>query len=163
MRLAPNHSTATLDRLISRLTVGNIVVISRPPRRAVLVRSSLASSNRACSSGSRTNARTTRMPAICSRSTPLMPSMHSCIRRNAGTMRMTIEPRVIAATGIATSRIADRPTSWRTAMMTPTTRVIGAATAIVAAITTSIWTCCTSLVMRVISDGAPNVPTSRAE
>ena len=47
--------------------------------------------------------------------------------------------------------------------MTPTTSVIGAAMAIVAAITTSIWTCCTSLVMRVISDGAPNGPTSRAE
>ena len=31
------------------------------------------------------------------------------------------------------------------------------------AITTSICTCCTSLVMRVISDGAPNAPTSRAE
>ena len=48
-------------------------------------------------------------------------------------------------------------------MITPTTIVIGAAIAIVHAITTSICTCCTSLVMRVISDGAPNVPTSRAE
>ncbi len=28
---------------------------------------------------------------------------------------------------------------------------------------TSIWTCCTSLVMRVMSEGAPNSPTSRAE
>ena len=35
--------------------------------------------------------------------------------------------------------------------------------AMVQAITTSICTCCTSLVMRVMSDGAPNVPTSRAE
>ena len=48
-------------------------------------------------------------------------------------------------------------------MTTPTTIVIGAAMAIVQAITTSICTCCTSLVMRVMSDGAPNVPTSRAE
>ena len=38
----------------------------------------------------------------------------------------------------------------------PPTHVIGAATIIVQAISTSIWTCCTSLVMRVISDGAPN-------
>ena len=30
-------------------------------------------------------------------------------------------------------------------------------------ISTSIWTCCTSLVLRVISDGAPNVATSRPE
>ena len=158
MRLAPNHSTATLDRLISRLTVGNIIVISRPPRSAVAVRSALASSKRAVSSGSRTNARTTRMPVICSRRTRLMPSMQSCIRLNAGTMRTTIEPSTIAATGIATTRIADSATSWRTARITPTTSVIGAAIAIVAAITTSICTCCTSLVMRVISDGAPNAP-----
>lgn len=40
---------------------------------------------------------------------------------------------------------------------------MGAAMAIVAAITTSSWTCWTSLVIRVISDGAPKAPTSRAE
>ena len=72
-------------------------------------------------------------------------------------------PSTIAATGIANTRTIDRPTSWRSAMITPTTIVIGAAIAIVHAITTSICTCCTSLVMRVISDGAPNAPTSRAE
>ena len=48
-------------------------------------------------------------------------------------------------------------------MTTPTTIVIGAPIAIVQVITTSICTCCTSLVMRVMSDGAPNAPTSRAE
>ena len=48
-------------------------------------------------------------------------------------------------------------------MMMPITIVSGAAIIIVAAMTTSIWTCWTSLVMRVISDGAPNRPTSRAE
>jgi len=47
-------------------------------------------------------------------------------------------------------------------MMLPTA-MIGAATAMLIAIRTSIWTCCTSLVVRVISDGAPNWPTSRAE
>ncbi len=47
-------------------------------------------------------------------------------------------------------------------MMPPTT-VTGAATANVQAMTTSICTCCTSLVMRVIRDGAPNWFTSRAE
>ena len=41
--------------------------------------------------------------------------------------------------------------------------VSGAAIIIVVASTTSIWTCWTSLVMRVISDGAPKWPTSRAE
>jgi len=78
-------------------------------------------------------------------------------------MRDTIRPRITPATGIAITRMTESPTSWRTARITPTTIVIGAATAIVAAMTTSICTCWTSLVMRVISEGAPNVPTSRAE
>ena len=41
--------------------------------------------------------------------------------------------------------------------------VIGAATSNVQPINTSICTCVTSLVMRVMSDGAPTSPTSRAE
>ena len=48
-------------------------------------------------------------------------------------------------------------------MMTPPTMVIGAATSSVHVISTSICTCWTSLVMRVISDGAPKRPTSWAE
>ena len=38
-------------------------------------------------------------------------------------------------------------------MITPPTHMIGAATSIVQVISTSICTCCTSLVVRVISDG----------
>ncbi len=45
----------------------------------------------------------------------------------------------------------------------PPTHMIGADTSSVKVITASIWTCCTSLVVRVISDGVPNRPTSRAE
>ena len=48
-------------------------------------------------------------------------------------------------------------------MMMPPTHMIGAETISVKVIRTSIWTCWTSLVVRVISDGAPNWPTSRAE
>ncbi len=48
-------------------------------------------------------------------------------------------------------------------MTTPPTHMIGAATSIVQVTITSICTCCTSLVVRVISDGAPNPATSRAE
>ncbi len=43
--------------------------------------------NRFCSSGSRTKARTTRMPVICSLSTALTRSTRTCISRNAGTIR----------------------------------------------------------------------------
>ena len=45
----------------------------------------------------------------------------------------------------------------------PPTIMIGAATISVQASSTSICTCCTSLVSRVISDGAPNCCTSRWE
>ena len=41
-------------------------------------------------------------------------------------------------------------------MTIPPTHMIGAATSIVQVVSTSICTCCTSFVHRVISDGAPN-------
>ena len=53
------------------------------------------------------------------------------------------------------TRMTDRPTSWRRAAKMPMTRVIGALMAMVPAMTTSICTCCTSLVIRVMSEGAP--------
>ena len=92
-----------------------------------------------------------------------MASMWSCIRRKFGTMRKTIVPSTTTATGMKITSTIDRSTSSRSAIATPMTMVMGAATAIVHAITTSICTCCTSLVIRVMSDGAPNWPTSRAE
>ena len=64
---------------------------------------------------------------------------------------------------MATSRISESGPSSRTARITPPTIVIGAATSSVHVISTSICTCLTSLVMRVISDGAPKWPTSWAE
>jgi hypothetical protein len=78
-------------------------------------------------------------------------------------MRTITKPSTITAVGMAATSTTDSPRSSRTARITPITIVIGAATIIVVNITTTIWICCTSLVMRVISDGAPNLPTSRAE
>ncbi len=163
MRRAPNHSTPTLDALMMNSSIGNISAISRPARSETSVRPSLTSSNRSTSRSSRTKARTTRMPVICSRSTELARSMRSCMVRNRGTIFHTTVPTLSPSAGRATTTSHARPVScWRARMMPPTI-VIGAATANVQAMTTSIWTCCTSLVMRVISDGAPNWLTSRAE
>ena len=152
-----------LDTLMISSTVGNIAAIRWPVRSAVAVSSSLAPAKRSVSSGSRTNARTTRMPVICSRRTPLTRSTRACINWNVGTIRDTSDPRMMTAAGIANSRITDSCTLSRTARIDPITRVSGAAIIIVVASTTSIWICWTSLVMRVINDGAPNWPTSRAE
>ena len=74
-----------------------------------------------------------------------------------------ISPIATTSAGMETTISQDRPTSWRSAMMIPPTHMIGAAIIIVQVITTSIWTCWTSLVLRVISEGAPNCDTSRAE
>ena len=127
------------------------------------MRSAFALPNRAVSSGSRTNARTTRIPPICSRSTRLTSSIIVCIRRNRGTIRMTIIPTAPASTGTHTATSHDRPASSRSAITIPPTHMIGAATSIVQEVSTSICTCCTSFVHRVISDGAPNRFTSRVE
>ena len=74
-----------------------------------------------------------------------------------------ISPIAATSTGTHTATSQESPTSWRSAMTMPPTHMIGAATSIVQDISTSICTCCTSFVFRVISDGAPNRFTSRAE
>ena len=64
---------------------------------------------------------------------------------------------------MATSRINDSEPSSRTAKNRPPRIMIGAVMNKVSDINTKTCTWVTSLVIRVISDGAPNWPTSRAE
>ena len=92
-----------------------------------------------------------------------MSSVRSWTRRNPGIIRLTMKPTANTSTGTLTSSSHDSTRPSRIAMMIPPTAMIGAATSIVNVISTSICTCCTSLVLRVISDGAPKRPTSRAE
>jgi hypothetical protein len=87
MRSPPIQMTATLDRLMISITVGNVAAIRRPARSDVCVSSSFACEKRSTSCGSRTNARTTRMPVICSRNTRFTRSMRNCIAWNEGTIR----------------------------------------------------------------------------
>ena len=70
----------------------------------------------------------------------------------------------------ATSRIGtdtpishDRPGARVTAMKMPPSAMNGAVTSIVALIITSIWTCWTSLVLRVMREPAPKAEISRSE
>ena len=163
MRCPPNHSTATLDRLMTSMTDGNISAISRPTRSDTSISSVLATSKRCRSCSSRTNARITRMPVICSRTTRLIRSMRTCIVRNSGRIRTMIIPTMPTSTGTITSSRPDSGMSWRSAITMPPTHMIGADTISVKLSSTSICTCCTSLVVRVISDGAPNWPSSCVE
>ncbi len=82
---------------------------------------------------------------------------------NSGIIRTMIEPMAITRTGTLTSSSSDRVASSRTAMITPPTTVMGAAMSRVHVMSTSICTWVTSLVIRVINDGAPNPATSWAE
>ncbi len=162
-RIPPNQITATELRLTTSITIGKRLAIQRPAVIETRVRSSLARANRARSWGSRTNARTTLSPVICSRSTRLTSSMRVWTSRKFGTIRVTTKPTQASRTGIAATRIQDSPMSWRIAITMPPIIMIGTVTAIVVPISTSICTCWTSLVVRVISDGAPKVETSRPE
>ena len=162
-RWPPNHSTAMLDRLRISITAGNMSAIRRPTPSETSKSPSFAAVNRSRSRESRTNARITRTPVICSRSTRLMLSRRVCISRNSGRIRLMIRPTITPSAGTATSSREDSGTSWFRARMMPPTHMIGADTSSVKLISASIWTCCTSFVVRVISDGVPNRPTSRAE
>ena len=161
--MAPNHSTATLNTFKINMTSGNMIASRRPTASWVLVSSPLAWAKRSVSYGSRTKARTTRMPPICSRRMRLTTSIRPCISRNSGGSPRTTAKIDRARAGTATATSQDSPTSSCRAMKMPPTMVIGADRMTVADITTSIWTCWTSLVLRVISDGAPYELSSRAE
>jgi len=65
--------------------------------------------------------------------------------------------------GTITRRIPVRGTSWRRAMIRPPTIMIGAETMTVRPIRTTIWTCWTSLVLRVMSEAVPKWLTSTCE
>ena len=128
----------------------------RPARVAVSARLWFAVSKRAASAGSRTKARITRRPAICSRSTRLRPSTRSCITLKSGVILTIRTPMMMPSRMTATRMIQLSPTSSRSAMKTPPTAVSGAETIITAVISTRCCTCWTSLVLRVIRLGAPN-------
>ena len=103
------------------------------------------------------------MPVICSRRTRLITSMRTCILRNSGRIFRMISQTSTTSTGTTMSSNDDSGTSCRSANTMPPTHMIGAITISVNVISASICTCCTSLVVRVIRLGAPNLPTSRAE
>ncbi len=92
-----------------------------------------------------------------------MPSIFFCICRKYGTIREMMSPTLTPSTGTMTSSSPESSTFSWSAMTTPPTSMIGAMTMIVRDSSTSICTCCTSFVVRVMRDGAPNWPISCAE
>ncbi len=142
------------------MIVGIITANSRVTRRVVAVRSSFASAKRRCSWSTRSNARITRIPVSASRSTRLIRSIFVCIRRNIGTAFVTTTPMNAPMIGRITTSSSDSCAFIRSAMKMPPTIMIGAEIITVSASSTSICTCCTSFVVRVIKVGVPNRLTS---
>ena len=160
---AANQNTAIWDRFMMSMTSGNIAAMVRPTLTWMSRREELVASKRAASWRSRAKARTTRMPVICSRTTRLRSSIRFCWRLNSGPIRETMSPAPMPSSTTATAMIHDRETSARIAMTTPTTIMMGAPMRTARVMKTSICTCWTSFVVRVMRDGAPNWLTSRAE
>ena len=77
--------------------------------------------------------------------------------------RYIVMPMTSAIAGsTASSSNASGPSS-RTAMTMPPMIMMGAVTMTVRPMNTTVWTCCTSLVLRVMSEGDPNRATSTCE
>ena len=155
--------TATLDRFMIAITDGNASAKIRLMRNAVEVRPAFASPNRSASASVRTNARMTRTPVICSRSTWLIRSIRACIDRNCGTTPTRTAPISTSITGTDTASSGESAALSCRAMITPPTLMIGAITIRVSPACTSTCTCWMSFVLRVISDGVPKRCISRAE
>lgn len=161
-RCPPNHSTDAVATCRIIVMTGPMSTNTCPIDRDRAVIRSFASPNRRTSWSSRTKARTTRMPVICSRSTPFTASSRSCISVNIGMSRATSAPTTTTSTGTATHTSHDRPASSRTAMTIPPTDMIGAMTMRLSIMTETVCTCWTSFVPRVMSVAAPNRSVSSA-
>ena len=97
----------------------------------------------------------TRMPLRFSRTTWLIRSILTCIDWKSGIAWERRAPTITPMSGTMTTRRPDSGTSSRRAMTIPPTAMIGAEIIIVRARATTVWTCWTSFVLRVMSDAVP--------
>ena len=93
----------------------------------------------------------------------LMRSIFFCMDMKSGVARQITTPMNAPMMGIATRMTPESGTLRRSAMMTPPMAIIGACSTTLSIMSSTICTCCTSLVVRVISDGAPKRFTSAWE
>ena len=100
------------------------------------------------------------MPARVSLVTWLMRSIFFCIDWNSGSALKSKVPMTTPMSGTMTTSVVDSAASMRTAMMMPPIAMIGAVIIMFSPISTTCCTCCTSLVLRVMSDGVPKKLTS---
>ena len=104
-----------------------------------------------------------RTPVICSRRMAFTRSTKPCIRPNSGRLRHRISATISPSSGTLTSSTSDRCASCRTAMTTAPIPMTGAVITIVRNMVSVVCNCCTSLVVRVISEGTPKRRRSVSE
>ncbi len=93
----------------------------------------------------------------------LMRSIFFCMDMKSGVARRMTRPMNTPMIGMATRMTLESGTLRRSAMITPPMAIIGAWSTTLSIMSSTIWTCCTSLVVRVMSDGAPKRFTSACE
>ncbi len=165
-RMAPNHMTATVDRLMiadQRRDHEREEPVDLE-RRVGQVRGSPSSKRR--SSWSRAHERADDADAGERLAHDLVDPVDLDLHRPGRAACARPMTRPMTTTMIGQDDEQERRTagtSWRRAMMMPPTTMIGAEIIIVRPMRTTIWTCCTSLVLRVMSDGVPKWLTSTCE
>ena len=147
-RCPPNQMTATDDMFMMSMSTGIMMANIMVTLSDVSVRPAFASAKRARSVSVRLKARTTLIPVRFSRRTWFTRSIFNCMALNSGIVRTTITVITASMTGMMTNRIRESWASSRIAMT-------GAMIIMVRPVMTSIWICCTSFVLRVMSEGTP--------
>jgi len=149
---APTQMMPSDRPLMMSVMMGMSTAMARATNSMVLVRSRLAPSKRASSSCCLLNARMTIMPVRCSRITRFRRSIFCWMTRNLGmameNMTASTPSRAITARAMSHTMLVERSM----ARITPPMPRIGAYSRMRMMMPTSICTCVTSLVVRVINE-----------
>ena len=155
MSCAPSHTMSTIAMFRMSEMAGMSAIMRRATAMFVSARSLFALEKRASSYASRQYARMTRMPVSPSRVTRFRLSMRACSERSSGsTQRMTTKASS-RSTGMAANTTMESSPFMRQAATAAPTSMIGDIIASVIPICTKRSSCCTSLVVRVMSDEVP--------
>lgn len=157
MSRAPNRLVTVVAMLATSRTPGRSITWIAPTRRARPVRSRLADSNRSLAVRSRRNARITRVPLSCSRSTRFTVSTAACSLAANGVTKVTKSPTPTPSTTAATTITGANVTDACSDRTTAPTVMIGAVTA---TLVTRKIACATTAVSREVRVSIVGVPNS---
>ena len=160
---APNQTMTTVMAFMRNIMSGIMSAMAWLVKSCVAMRSDEASSKRRSSWSSRQKALMGRSPSSISRATRLTRSTSRCIWRNLGMVKKKSTAITPMSARTAAMIVHSRP-EWTDATFTmATTPMTGASMTMRMNMTRVIWTCCTSLVHRVMRLACEKRPTSAGE